>query len=105
MIYFSLPLYDLEKVSRSNPKTLDLVPTVSNLKRSVVSLGYKEEKDFVFKNDLGMLNVSKSDRIVMIESRSRSHLYQMVGSIMSEEVEVIALVMEDQSRVQSMQIG
>ena len=27
MIYFSLPLYDLEKVSRSNPETLDLVPT------------------------------------------------------------------------------
>ena len=28
MIYFSLLLYDLEKVSRSNPETLDLVPTV-----------------------------------------------------------------------------
>ena len=28
MIYFSLPLSDLEKVSRSNPETLDLVPTI-----------------------------------------------------------------------------
>ena len=28
MIYFSLSLPDLEKVSRSNPETLDLVPTL-----------------------------------------------------------------------------
>ena len=33
MIYFSLPLYDLEKVSRSNPETLDLVLTAKEARK------------------------------------------------------------------------
>ena len=37
MIYFSLPLYDLEKVSRSNLETLDLVPIGETWERAFVT--------------------------------------------------------------------
>ena len=86
-------------------QTLTDVHHVPNLCRSVVSVGYLEEKDFIFRSDLGMLNVSKGDRIMMRGRRLRSRLYQMVGSVVFEEVEVIALAMEDQPEVQSVQIG
>ena len=52
MIYFSLPLYDLEKVSRSNPETLDLVPTIENDISMLTSVKVWLSKEFSMK-DLG----------------------------------------------------
>ena len=55
--------------------TLTNVHHVSDLRGSVVSLGYLEEKGFIFKSDSRMLNVSKSSRIVIRGKRLRSWLY------------------------------
>ena len=55
MIYFSLSLYDLVKVSRSNPETLDLVPT-RNTKDQWLVYGESDLRlmgftDFSFQSD------------------------------------------------------
>ena len=86
-------------------RTLTDVHHVSDLRRSIVSLGYLEENGFIFRSDSGVLNVSKGNRIVMRGRRLRSCLYQMEGSVVSRKVEVIASAMEDQSEVQLVQIG
>ena len=86
-------------------QTLTDAHHVPDLRRSVVSLGYLEEKGFIFRSNSGVLNVSKGNRIVMRGRRLRSQLYQMEGFIVSGEVEVIVSTMENQSEVQSVQIG
>ena len=50
---------------------------ISDLKRSVVSLGYLEEKGCTFRSNLGVLNVFKANRIEMRGRRMRSYLYQL----------------------------
>ena len=74
---------------------------VSDLRRNIVSLRYLEEKGFIFRSDLGVLNVSKDNKIMMRRKRLRSCLYQMERYIMYKEAEVIASAMEDRLEVQS----
>ena len=80
-------------------RTLIDVHHVSDLRRSVVSLRYLEEKDFIFKSYPRVLNVSKGSRIVMRGRRFRSRLYQMEGFVVSGNIEVIASAMEDHLEV------
>ena len=68
MIYFSLPLYDLEKVSRSNPETLDLVPTLEREKQALEK-EKQTSKETVRKVEAEVANLVEQIPILISEAR------------------------------------